>query len=177
MESIDEYLMNASRNGDSAAFKQLVERYESKVAGVVKSMLGDTSEAADVGQEVFIRFYEALEKFKGESALGTYLIRIAINLSINEIKRRKRREFFFMPIEAGSKVKTAHEGTDLKEAILYEISRLDGDFQAVVTLRMVEGYSTEETAEILAIPLGTVLSRLARAQKKLKIVLAKHYPL
>jgi RNA polymerase sigma-70 factor, ECF subfamily len=80
----DENLVTASRNGDMTAFKELVDRHEGKVAGVVKSILGDTTEALDVGQEVFIRFYEALDKFKGESALSTYLIRIAINLSLTK---------------------------------------------------------------------------------------------
>ena len=80
-----------------------------------------------------------------------------------------------MPIEDGRWVKTPDEHADMKDIVHYEISRLDTDFQAVVTLRMMEGYSTEETAEILGIPLGTVLSRLSRAQKKLKLVLAKHY--
>jgi RNA polymerase sigma-70 factor, ECF subfamily len=171
----DEDLVSNSRNGDMAAFKELVERHEGKIAGVVKSMLGDTTEAVDVGQEVFIRFYEALDKFKGESAVGTYLIRIAINLSLNEIKRRKRRNLFFMPIEEGHWVKTPNEDADMKDIVHYEISQLAVDFQSVVTLRMIEGYSTEETSEILGIPLGTVLSRLSRAQKKLKLVLAKHY--
>ena len=171
----DENLVSESRNGDMQAFKELVERHESNEAGVIKSMLGDTTEAVDVGQEVFIRFYEALDKFKGESAVGTYLIRIAINLSLNEIKRRKRRNLFFMPIEDGHWIKTPDENADMKDIIHYEISRLDVDFQSVVTLRMMEGYSTEETSAILGIPLGTVLSRLSRAQKKLKLVLAKHY--
>ncbi len=171
----DENLVIDSRNGDMAAFKELVERYESKVAGVIKSMLGDTTETLDIGQEVFIRFYEALDKFKGESTVGTYLIRIAINLSLNEIKRKKRRNFFFLPIEHGQLVKTSDEDRDMKNIVHEEISRLDVDFQSVVTLRMMEGYSTEETSEILGIPLGTVLSRLSRAQKKLKLVLAKHY--
>ena len=171
----DEILVNESRNGNMAAFKTLVERHESKVAGVIKSMLGDTPEAVDVGQEVFIRFYEALDKFRGESAVGTYLIRIGINLSLNEIKRKKRRRLFFLPIEDGLAVKAAEEQTDMKEILNAEIKRLDAEFQTVVTLRMIEGFSTEETAEILGIPLGTVLSRLSRAQKKLKLTLAKHY--
>ena len=80
-----------------------------------------------------------------------------------------------MPIEEGHWVKTPDENADMKDIIHYEISRLDVDFQAVVSLRMMEGYSTEETSEILGIPLGTVLSRLSRAQKKLKLVLAKHF--
>jgi RNA polymerase sigma-70 factor (ECF subfamily) len=170
----DEILITKAREGDMTAFKTLVERYEGKVAGVVKSMLGSTAEAVDVGQEVFIRFYESLEQFKGDSALGTYLIRISINLSLNELKRRKRRNDFFRPIEAAEAKGVEAVNNDIKELVQAEINKLDNDFRLVVTLRMIEGYSTEETAEILQVPLGTVLSRLARAQKKLKVVLAKH---
>ena len=170
----DEELIEDSRRGDLAAFKTLVIRHEGKVAGVVRSMLGATPEADDVGQEVFIRFYESLGKFRGESAVGTYLIRIAINLSLNEIKRRKRRFSIFTKEEEGWQKGTTDDRTDLDEMIAYEFSQLDNDFRAVATLRLIEGYSTEETATILGIPMGTVLSRLARAQKKLRIGLEKH---
>ena len=171
----DEELIEGSRKGDMLAFKALVERHEGKVARVIKSMLGDTAESLDVGQDVFIRFYESLERFKGDSSLGTYLIRIAINLSLNEIKRRKRRNSFFSSVEHGLKVHSLDKNNDVKEVVDRGISRLDPDFRLVVTLRMIEGYSTEETAQILNLPFGTVLSRLARAQKKLKSVLAKHF--
>jgi RNA polymerase sigma-70 factor (ECF subfamily) len=170
----DEVLIAKARDGDMVAFKNLVERYEGKVAGVVKSMLGATAEAVDVGQEVFIRFYESLDQFKGESALGTYLIRICINLSLNELKKRKRQSDFFRPIEAAEEKGIDAVNTDIKELVQFEINKLEEEFRVVVVLRMIEGYSTEETAEILKIPLGTVLSRLSRAQKKLKIVFAKH---
>ena len=174
MQQTDEDLVDKSKKGDELAFKELVIRHEGKVAGVVKSMLGSGPEAEDVGQEVFVRFYQALEKFKGESAVSTYLIRIAINLSLNEIKRRKRKNLFFAREEEGRSVKIPDDKADMKEIVTYELNRLDADFQSVVTLRMIEGYSTEETAELLGIPLGTVLSRLSRAQKKLKLVLIKH---
>lgn len=170
----DEELVENSQRGDLAAFKTLVIRHEGRVAGVVRSMLGPTPEADDVGQEVFIRFYEALSKFRGESAVGTYLTRIAINLSLNEIKRRKRRFSIFSREEEGWNKGTLDERKDLNEMITYEFSQLEADFRAVATLRLVEGYSTEETAKILGIPLGTVLSRLARAQKKLRSGLEKH---
>jgi RNA polymerase sigma-70 factor (ECF subfamily) len=173
-EQTDEELVENSRKGDLVAFKTLVIRHEAKVAGVVRSMLGSTPEADDVGQEVFIRFYEALEKFRGDSAVGTYLTRIAINLSLNEIKRRKRRVSIFAKEEDGWHKGTMDERKDLSEMITHEFNKLDPDFRAVATLRLVEGYSTEETATILGIPLGTVLSRLARAQKKLRLGLEKH---
>jgi len=175
IQQSDEDLVNASRKGDRNAFKLLVERYEGKVAGVIKPMLGNTAEAVDTGQEVFIRFYESLDNFKGESSLGTYLVRIAINLSLNEIRKRKKRNSFFSPEEDGLNVNMENTNSDLREAVLYEVNRLDPDFKLVVTLRMMEGYSTEETAAILNIPLGTVLSRLSRAQKKLKSMLNKYF--
>jgi RNA polymerase sigma-70 factor, ECF subfamily len=171
--SSDEELLSNARKGNAGAFKTLVERYEGKVAGVIKSMLGDTPQAVDVGQEVFIRFYESLENFKGQSALGTYLIRIAINLSLNELKRMKRRDTLFRPLEWGHHVKEDEPTKDTYEQLYRAIDNLDPDFKLVVTLRMIEGYSTDETAKLLNIPLGTVLSRLARAQRKLKEALSK----
>jgi len=170
----DDSLVKKSASGDLVAFKLLVDRHEGKVAGVVKSMLGATEEATDVGQEVFIRFFESLKKFRGDSSVSTYLIRIAINLSLNEIKKRKRRFNFFGREEEGVHVASQEDKKDLKEMLEYEFNRLDPDFKAVATLRLIEGYSTEETAELLQIPLGTVLSRLSRAQLKLRTGIEKH---
>ena len=72
-----------------------MRRYESKVAATVVGMLGAGNEADDVGQETFIRFYNALKNFREEASVGTYITRIAINLSLNELRRRKRRRFLF----------------------------------------------------------------------------------
>ena len=170
----DELLVKKSVEGDMASFKELVFRHEGKVAGVVKSMLGSTEEASDVGQDVFIRFFESLNKFRGESTVGTYLVRIAINLSLNELKNRKRRFLFFSKEEVGEHVAFKENQVDLKEMLDYEFNQLEADFKAVATLRLIEGYSTEETADLLQIPLGTVLSRLSRAQKKLRNGLQKY---
>jgi RNA polymerase sigma-70 factor (ECF subfamily) len=101
----DERLIIQSKAGDVAAFKELVQRHEGKVAGVVKSMLGSTPEAEDVGQEVFIKFYESLDKFRGDSMVSTYLVRIAINLSLNELKKRKRNQARYVGIDEGKDAK------------------------------------------------------------------------
>jgi RNA polymerase sigma-70 factor (ECF subfamily) len=169
----DEVLIEKSRGGDMAAFKALVVRHEGKVAGVVRAMMGAIPEAEDVGQEVFIRFYDSLDKFRGDSKVSTYLVRIAINLALNEIKRKKRTTSRFTSIEAADGMRGQEDTMDLKEQLNYEFARLDPDFQAVATLRLIEGYSTDETAELLGIPMGTVLSRLARAQQKLRVALSK----
>jgi RNA polymerase sigma-70 factor (ECF subfamily) len=168
----DEVLIEQSKAGDMAAFKVLVTRHEGKVAGVVRSMLGATPEAEDVGQEVFINLYDSLTKFRGESALSTYLVRIAINLSLNELKRRKKSGMRSISLDYASGIPGQEDTVDLSEQLRYEFAKLDPEFQSVATLRLIEGYSTQETATLLGIPLGTVLSRLARAQHKLRIALS-----
>lgn len=139
-------------------------------------MLGHTTEAEDVGQETFVRFYQSLNQFRGESRIGTYLTRIAINLSLNEIRRRKRRRnLFFSKNESTiENVRDTHDLKDQKETntlVQWGLQKLPPKFRSVIVLRLIDGYSTEETAKILNLPLGTVLSRLARAQKKLKEIL------
>jgi RNA polymerase sigma-70 factor (ECF subfamily) len=180
-DSSDEHLVEAAREGDSSAFKELVRRYESRVAATVTGMLGNSAEADDVGQETFIRFYRALGAFRGESSVGTYLTRIAINLSLNELKRRKRLFSLFsrstdeeeMPEIKDPKV--SEFGFEDKEVVQWALQKLKPEFRSVLVLRLIDGYSTEETAAILKIPLGTALSRLARAQKKMKEILTPYF--
>lgn len=172
----DHELIQKTRAGDAKAFEQLVKRYESQVAATVTGMLGKSDDADDVGQEVFIRFYKAIDRFREESGLGTYLTRIAINLSLNALKRRQRRWSLFKHTDDEVKAAMA-DPTDSfatiekKEMVHMAIQKLEPEFRAVVVLRLIDGYSTAETAELLGVPQGTVLSRLARAQKKLRAIL------
>jgi RNA polymerase sigma-70 factor (ECF subfamily) len=139
-------------------------------------MLGHTTEAEDIGQETFVRLYQSLNQFRGESSLGTYLTRIAINLSLNEIRRRKRRRNHYFPNNESTIVRIP-DTLDLKnqretnKLVQWGLQRLPPKFRTVIVLRLIDGYSTEETAKILGLPMGTVLSRLARAQMKLKEIL------
>jgi RNA polymerase sigma-70 factor (ECF subfamily) len=176
----DEQLIQRAREGDDEAFRVLVRRYESLVAGTVVGMLGRCPEADDVGQEAFVRLYRSLKKFRGESRLGTYLTRIAINLSLNELRRRKRRSkrFFQKSIDEMHDLpdESADAGPDEdKEIVQKAIGKLETRFRSVIVLRLIDGYSTQETASILNIPVGTVLSRLSRAQEKLKELLKPYY--
>lgn len=175
----DQELLKASREGDVAAFGELVRRYESTIAATAIGMLGQCPEADDIGQETFIRFYNALKSFRGDSSIGTYITRIAMNLSLNEIRRRDRRRFLFKRIDTENEteqpaVESGAEHFEEKEIIRRALETLSPKFRAVVSLRLAEGYSTEETAQILGIPVGTVLSRLQRAQKKLQIILQNY---
>jgi RNA polymerase sigma-70 factor (ECF subfamily) len=174
----DEQILEEIKSGNDSIFRELILRYESQVARYVKSMLGNCPEADDVGQEVFIRFYNSIDKFRGESTVGTYLTRIAINLSLSELKRRKRRNLFFTrQSEEGPDIPdiNANNGyDDEKEIIRQAIQKLEPKFRSVIVLRLYDGFSTEETAKILKIPIGTVFSRLARAQKKMKEILSPY---
>ncbi len=168
--------LNAARKGDHSAFERIVNAHSRRIASTVKGMLGDTAEAEDVGQEVFITFYRFMDRFRGESSLGTFLTRIAINLSLNQIKRNRRflGRFGSSPEQELEQRPARVESPETvlqKEKIRRAIRSLPAKFRSVIVLRLIQEYSTEETAAILKLPLGTVQSRLARAQQKLRSIL------
>jgi RNA polymerase sigma-70 factor (ECF subfamily) len=139
-------------------------------------MLGDCPEADDVGQDVFVRFYKALSSFRGESSVVTFVTRIAINLSLNELKRQKRKFSFFSQAESEAvddipDMKDEEKSFENKELVGWALRKMPSDYKAVLVLRLLEGYSTEETARLLEVPIGTVTSRLFRAQNKMKELL------
>lgn len=174
----DVEMVKQALTGDRFAFGVLVRQYESLVAKTVVGMLGQTQEAEDVGQEVFIRFFRSMKQYKGESALGTYLTRIAINLSLNALKKQKnKRTDGLVNVEYRLEAEDNIGKRDTKEMVENALQQLEPEFRSVVVLRMIEGFSTKETAKILELPLGTVLSRLSRAQLKLKEILKKDYHL
>lgn len=172
----DEDLVARAREGDRRAFRLLVERYEDALAATVVAMLGPTDEVDDVVQEVFIRFYQTLDRFRGEAAVSTYLKRIAINRSLDVLRRRKRvlarfrsrdDETVYLDEPATDEDEDI-ESRERARIVHQAIDALPPKYRAVVVLRMIDGCSTEETADILGIPYGTVLSRLSRAHAKLK---------
>jgi len=173
-ESSDESLVNASLQGDEKAFEVLVNRYKKMVARTVKGILGDSVYSEDIGQEVFVKLYYSLSDFRGDAKLATYIQKIAVNLTLNELKRRKRffslfthkpdNELYEYDI-AGDDVENKY---DAKATVEKALNALEPKFRTVVVMRMLQGYSTKETAKILELPLGTVLSRLSRAQEQLK---------
>jgi RNA polymerase sigma-70 factor, ECF subfamily len=178
--SADTELILRSIAGDAEAFRLIVERYQNQVAATVIGMLGHGPETDDIGQETFIRLYRSLPRIRGESALGTYLTRIAINLCFDSLRRKKRQQLWFRldreddPLPPELIVEDGHriEDSEKRRWIQKAIRSLDPKHRAVVVLRMVAGYSTKETAELLDVPIGTVLSRLSRAQDKLRVTLS-----
>lgn len=174
-------LIHQARDGDDGAFRMLVDRYESQVAATVVGMLGQGPDAEDVGQETFIRFHAALDKFRGESALGTYLTRIAINLSLNVSKSRRGSSWRFWSLDKEEDPAPApttdgratQEQADTSAEVQAALHMLKPEHRAVVVLRMIKEYSTRETAEALGLREGTVLSRLSRGMSSLKTILQR----
>ena len=172
-------LIKSSIEGDKNAFGEIVTRYKGMVARTVKGMLGDSVFSEDIGQEVFIKLYYSLPEFRGEAKLSTYIQKITVNLTLNEIKRRKR--FLSMFSQKGNADMHEFEIADqdheerkeAREIVGKALMRMEPKFRVILTMRMLQGYSTKETAEILDLPLGTVLSRLSRAQEQLRGILNK----
>jgi RNA polymerase sigma-70 factor (ECF subfamily) len=123
-------IINKILNGNPDLFRVLVERYKSPVAAIIKGMLGDCPEVDDVGKETFIRFYNSLASFRGDAALKTYLIRIAMNLSLNEIKKKKRFNSSTLYIDSGVNIDNDNgmhvsERTEIMEMIQNAMEGLD----------------------------------------------------
>ena len=175
----DKEYVDRAKKGDRKAFRMLVDAYQQQVAMTVVSMLGPSSEVDDVVQETFIKCYQSLDRFRGDSSFLTYLKRIAINKSLDALRRRKRFLGRFLSRDDDSKQMQdpvydsdfSYERNEQVHLVHTAIQELPPNHRAVIVLRMIEGYSTEETAEMLNLPYGTVLSRLSRAQKKLKDIL------
>lgn len=174
------------RRRDERAFNELIEAYEQRVYGLVFRMLGRHDEAEDMAQEVFVQVFKAIEQFRGDSKLGTWIYRIAINLCKNRSKYLSRRhsgsqEELEPAAEraalSSAKGVTAGEssgpdqilqGHQTEQIVKRCILELDDDFREVLILRDVEDLSYEEIMEITGLAEGTVKSRLHRARAMLK---------
>lgn len=165
-------LITRAIEGDHTAFGELVRRYEGTVAGTVFGMLGRCEEAEDIGQETMVRLYRSLDRFRGEASLKTYVTRIAINLCVDTLRRRKRHAWQFWRSDDDEEIDIAdprdmRKDAEHRQSIERALDTLTPDFRSVVVMRLVQGFSTEDVAGMLQIPVGTVLSRLARAKKLL----------
>ena len=166
-------LIRRSKGGSREAFGQLVSRYHVPVYRVVRGILGSPSESEDVAQEVFLKAYANLAKFRGESGFFTWLYRIAVNEALRARKRRTFANADALPeVEAPPPAPTEEDAPTL--ATLEKLLRkLSDEFRSIVVLRDIEGLSYSDIAETLEIPIGTVESRLFRARQELRVLWRK----
>ena len=173
----DAALVARARLGDDDACRHLVERHQAAVARTVFGMLGSHDDADDVGQDTFVRFFQSLDAFRGESSVRTYLVRIAMSGALNALRSTRRRELRFVSddaalsqaVDPSAEIALADEARSMR--IRTALDSLRPDHRAVVVLRLLDEHSTKEAAEILQVPEGTVLSRLSRAVQQLRVTL------
>lgn len=179
----DHELLAAIRDGDEAAFQELVRRYRNPITNFVYRMLDDYDRAVELSQETFIRVYMSASRYQANYSFSTYIYRIATNLAISELRRRKRRKFvsLFAPFnnEDGEPVEIdppdanplqdeAMIENERRKAVARAITSLPEKYRAAIVLRDVEGMSYDQIAETLNLSEGTVKSRINRARNLLK---------
>ena len=185
----DHALIEATRGGDETAFAEIVGRYRSPITNYLYRFLNDYEEAVDLAQETFVRVYFALDRYHTQFAFSTYIYRIATNLAISEIRRRKRRKLMSLTGlfqgEDGSDVEfQPTDGRKLQDIELVEdersemiakaIAALPEKYRVPVVLRDVEGKTYDEVAAIMELGLGTTKSRISRGRALLREKL-QHY--
>jgi RNA polymerase sigma-70 factor (ECF subfamily) len=176
---------------DEGAFNELVITYQRRVFALVFRMLGRREEAEDLAQEVFVQVFKAIDQFRGDSKLSTWIYRIAVNLCKNRTKYLSRRHANDqddvdamadrLPFSAAKGVSVGGisrpdelvEGMQLEVVVKRAIAQIEPEFREVLILRDVEDMSYEEIAEVTGLADGTVKSRIHRARAQLRTLVEK----
>ncbi len=177
-EKDDETLITIIQNGDESTFRILVERYQERVRNLIYSVFHESEIVDDLSQEVFIKVYEALPLFRFESSFYTWLYRIAINKSRDELRKRKIRRFLSLQVILESPdaeikhnmVSTQHDA-EAQELVAKGLQMIPEKFRIPIILKDINGFTYEEMSKMMECELGTVKSRLSRARTMLRDVL------
>ena len=183
MDIDDAALVERVRGGDVAAFEPLVEKYRQRVYRLAYNVLRNSEDAWDVAQEAFIKAYQALPGFRGQSAFYTWLFRIVMNVAHDKVRQRGAQGRAFgtervteeewertMP-DPGEEPDAAAARAEERARITRALDALPEHHRAIIMLSDLEGLSYREIADVLNIPMGTVMSRLHHARKRLRAAL------
>ena len=182
MSSDDRRLIQECREGNTAAYGELVSRYQDRLFNTVLRLVNNAEDARDVVQEAFLHAYQSLHSFKGDSLFFTWLYRIAVNTAIS----MKRKQKPTLRIQPGGEEKGAIDPLDLSESnrpghaiemaeeerMVHEaLAKLSPEHRAVLVMKDMEGMRYEEMADVLDVPVGTIRSRLHRARLEMRDIL------
>lgn len=168
--SQDAELLLRVLDGDHDAFNQVMRNHEDRVFAVCMRVIGNREGARDATQETFLTVFRKASQFKGNSALGTWIYRIAVNTCYDQLRKQKRRRTEPMPEHhdpADHAAVEAIESAALRPEIEHALAAIPADFRTAVVLSDIEGLGLPEIAEILAVPVGTVKSRVFRGRRLL----------
>lgn len=188
MQAIDESdfsLIRAVQAGQGAAFNRLLLKYQSKVLNLLFSQIRDRTECLDLCQEVFLKTYKAIPKFKYQSSFYTWLYKITINTARSHLSNRNRKntevnlerleERHYASKSASAYARAMHDSLDnsiesveLKHTLNLALNALPLELKNVIIFREIDGLSYEEIAEVSTCPIGTVRSRISRARAALE---------
>src|SRR5262245_20170401 len=167
----DAQLVAACRRGEARAMEALYHQYKRRVFGLVYRIVG-ASDAEEVAQDVFVRVFRGLPQFRGESALGTWIYRLAVNAALSQVARRSRRnEVSAESLAQGASPSDIRRDPRLAERVEIAMAELPAGYRAILVLHDVEGLSHEECAAILDCRVGTCKSQLHKARAKMRELL------
>ncbi len=185
----DVALVERVRGGDVAAYETLVRKYERQIFRIAQHITQNREDAEDVMQDAFVKAFEKLDQFQGNSKFYTWLVRIAVNESLMRLRRRRTGKLVSMDdeilTEEGSvprdfadwapNPEENYNRAELADILRKTIQGLPPGFRVVFVLRDVDGLSTEETAETLGLSIPAVKSRLLRARLQLRERLSRYF--
>ena len=171
-------LIRRSQAGDTEAFGEVVTRYRTKIFGMVCGMVGNEQDAWDVAQEGFLKAWQSINRFEGRSSFYTWLYRLTMNLTIDWLRRKARRE----EVELNDGIPSVLPGpvvdcqrAEIRTWVNEALAKLSPEHRAVVVLKELEGLHYQEISVVLNISVGTVMSRLFYARKHLQSLLRPIY--
>ena len=177
----DRVLVKAAQAGDADAIDTLVRRYQVRMFNFARTLTGGDGDAEDLAQETFIRAFRGLGRFRGESSFKNWLYRIAVNVAHTHRRRRVRQApVWERRLEADDDVSERHltsHTDDLEESVMHRqaldraLSTLSEEMRTPLILHDVEGLEYREIAEILDVPIGTIMSRIFRARQRMRPLL------
>jgi RNA polymerase sigma-70 factor, ECF subfamily len=180
-------LIRSIQAGDHQAFESLVRRYQRQVANLIYLTMGNRDDVDDIAQEVFIRVYRSLSKFKFDASFFSWLYRITMNLCIDEIRKRKIRRVLsldYLTEDNLEKNRKSKDYTMASDSVLTEekrqviqsaLQRLTPEHREVLVLREYQDLSYNEIAETLDLRLEAVKSRIFRARMELKSLISDYF--
>ncbi|WP_102029511.1 RNA polymerase sigma factor SigW [Salirhabdus sp. Marseille-P4669] len=181
MENFIRQKIKQIKKGDQAAFEEVVSFYQNKVYQICYRMLGNSHEAEDIAQEAFIRAYTNIHSFDDKRKFSTWIYRIATNLSIDRIRKKKPDYFLDAEVQGTEGLNMYSqlsadqplpeeevETLELQSYIQKQIQSLPEKYRSIITLRYVDDLSLQEISEILDMPIGTVKTRIHRGREALR---------